>query len=280
MHINNIVFVPQMSTPSATQTGIVMSGGANGVNGGAYGHHGGGGNVNAPNMYHLRQMASYQQHQQQQRFLSPHHGYSYYHQGPRHFYNHNYPLMNHRPPGPSPQLPPTHGGFNTMWSKNNNNTINNNIGQSPLVYQQQQYNYKKSLINNAEMSLNNKIEKSAPTPPTTTTSNNKNNNNNKKEKEKPTETKENISEISIKDNKNNNNNEEIIFEKPPQKQQKSENTLIDPVWNIKKTSIKQSTTFSKLKRSDSKSSTKSTNAPLKIVNKDIKNLEQPKIKSK
>ncbi|XP_075154630.1 RNA exonuclease prage isoform X2 [Haematobia irritans] len=155
MNLNNIMFVnPSTATGPNTNTNANMMIPTNGGhfmgnspplspqhhhhNPHQLQHHG------SPNasqaMYHMRQMANYHHHHQQ-RFFHPQSppqrsGFSYYHQGPRHFFNPS--MMNPRPPIPV-------GGGPTMNSNSSNNGIWPSLMKSGQGYSP---NQKSTAINN------------------------------------------------------------------------------------------------------------------------------------
>lgn len=131
MNLNSMMFVPSMNnTPTGTgaaaaqAANMMMSSGAGThfMSGPPPPHHHSHSHphANASAMYHMRQMAAAANYHQQTRFMGPpphpsqqsppqRSGFSYYNQGPRHYYNAT--MMNQqRLPGPSANYNPT------MWS--------------------------------------------------------------------------------------------------------------------------------------------------------------------
>lgn len=131
MNLNSMMFVPSMNnTPTGTAAAaaqaanMMMSSGAGThfMSGPPPPHHHSHSHphANASAMYHMRQMAAAANYHQQTRFMGPpphpsqqsppqRSGFSYYNQGPRHYYNAT--MMNQqRLPGPSANYNPT------MWS--------------------------------------------------------------------------------------------------------------------------------------------------------------------
>uniref|UniRef100_A0A1I8NXJ8 Uncharacterized protein n=1 Tax=Stomoxys calcitrans TaxID=35570 RepID=A0A1I8NXJ8_STOCA len=298
MNLNNLVFVPSMnSTTTAAAAAIgaansapntnMMVPGAGHFMGKAppappphhhHHHHAHGGSPNASSaaMYHMRQMASY--HQQQQRFYHPQSppqrsGFSYYHQGPRHFYNNS--MMNGRPPLPGLGPHPNANNAGGIWPSLKPG--NNYAGIST-----------KAPIASNKLSMDSK--ESPPPPP----------NEINKDTLVDTLNATSAGELNTSNNKNNNKPTSASANKAVAPHKKSEK--FDKVLN------KQLTKHPKIKRSDSKCSMKSTTTTLavvatvaastetssssssittttntacvKVVKKDIKQREQHKKKSK
>ncbi|XP_059222996.1 uncharacterized protein LOC106090373 isoform X2 [Stomoxys calcitrans] len=255
MNLNNLVFVPSMnSTTTAAAAAIgaansapntnMMVPGAGHFMGKAppappphhhHHHHAHGGSPNASSaaMYHMRQMASY--HQQQQRFYHPQSppqrsGFSYYHQGPRHFYNNS--MMNGRPPLPGLGPHPNANNAGGIWPSLKPG--NNYAGIST-----------KAPIASNKLSMDSK--ESPPPPP----------NEINKDTLVDTLNATSAGELNTSNNKNNNKPTSASANKAVAPHKKSEK--FDKVLN------KQLTKHPKIKRSDSKCSMKSTTTTLAVV---------------
>lgn len=276
MNLNSMMFVPSMNntpTGTAAQTAnMMMSSGAgthfmSGPPPPPHHHSHSHPHANASAMYHMRQMAAAANYHQQTRFMGPPHpsqqsppqrsGFSYYNQGPRHYYNAT--MMNQqRLPGPSANYNPT------MWS--------NKLGavaQKPLA------NLKEKEPSSISSTTNDTTNKITDSSNASTGEHNHNHNNNK-----PPAVAAPIS---------SNKQQQHQSKKSYEKHDKVKLTKLPKMKRSdSKSSIKSSTTLvvaavatvTAAAAATSDSTTAASQHCVKVSNKDMKQREQQKKKSK